>query len=184
MDDITSRSAGGSLDRARVHSDPTAPPQLSRSLIFVLAAACGVSVATIYFPQAITPLIATGLGATPEAAAGVVTAAQLGYGAGVFLLVPLGDRLPQRVLVATLLSLTAVNLLIASSAQSLSVLVAASALAGLTTVVPQILLPMAAGLVSPKRRGEVTGTLLAGLLAGILLARTFGGTLGEYFGWR
>jgi len=52
---------------------------------------------------------------------------------------------------------------------------------GITTVVPQILLPMTAGLVPDQRRGAVTGTLLSGLLGGILLARTFSGALGD--GW-
>jgi predicted MFS family arabinose efflux permease len=184
MNEAISRAPSGPAGRDRVGPAAMTPSHLSQGRILVLALACGVSVATIYFPQAITPLIATGLEATPDAAAGVVTAAQLGYAAGLFLLVPLGDRLPHRPLVATLLLLTALALLAASRAPALPVLVGASALAGFTTVVPQILLPMAAGLASPDRRGAVTGTLLAGLLGGILLARTFGGTLGEHFGWR
>jgi predicted MFS family arabinose efflux permease len=182
MDQEVSRETGGPA--ARDWAPPAAPPGLSRGMILILAVACGVSVATIYFPQAITPLIATGLGVTAEAAAGVVTAAQLGYAAGLFLLVPLGDRLPHRSLVGTLLLLTAFALMAASLAPSLPVLIGASALVGFTTVVPQILLPLAAGLVAANRRGAVTGTILAGLLGGILLARTFGGTLGEHFGWR
>jgi predicted MFS family arabinose efflux permease len=184
MDQEVSRETDGSAARDRAPSVLKPPSDLSQGMILVLAVASGVSVATIYFPQAITPLIAAGLGVTAEAAAGVVTAAQLGYAAGLFLLVPLGDRLPQRSLVPTLLLLTAFALMAASLAPSLPVLVGASALAGFTTVVPQILLPMAAGLVAASRRGEVTGTILAGLLGGILLARTFGGTLGEHFGWR
>jgi predicted MFS family arabinose efflux permease len=55
---------------------------------------------------------------------------------------------------------------------------------GITTVVPQILLPMSAGLVPEQRRGAVTGTLLSGLLGGILLARTFSGAVGGWLGWR
>ena len=184
MDQEVSRETDGSAARDRAPAVVKPPSDLSQGMILVLAAASGVSVATIYFPQAITPLIAAGLGVTAEAAAGVVTAAQLGYAAGLFLLVPLGDRLRHRSLVPTLLLLTAFALMAASLAPSLPVLIGASALAGFTTVVPQILLPMAAGLVAANRRGEVTGTILAGLLGGILLARTFGGTLGEHFGWR
>jgi predicted MFS family arabinose efflux permease len=160
------------------------PPHLSRSTILILAIACGAGVATIYFPQAITLLIASNLGVAPPSAATVVTSAQLGYASGIFLLVPLGDRLPHRPLIATLLTLTAIALLVASQAPTLPVLIGASALAGFTTVVPQILLPMAAGLVGAERRGSVTATLLTGLLAGILLARTFGGVVGEHLGWR
>jgi predicted MFS family arabinose efflux permease len=153
-------------------------------VIPVLALACGVSVANIYFPQAISPLIATGLHVPPHSATLVVTAAQLGYAAGIFLLVPLGDRLPHRPLVVTLLTLTGLGLLAASAAPGLTVLVAASAVVGVTTVVPQILIPMAAGLAAEGRRGTVVGTMLSGLIGGILLARTFGGIVGEWLGWR
>lgn len=65
-----------------------------RWVIFILALTCGVAVGNIYFPQAVSPLVADGLGVSPDSAALVVTAAQFGYAAGNFLLVPLGDRLP------------------------------------------------------------------------------------------
>ncbi|GAA0389074.1 MFS transporter [Microbispora corallina] len=155
-----------------------------RRTILFLAVACAVSVANVYFPQAISPLIASGLRVPPDEAALVVTAIQIGYAAGIFLLVPLGDRLPHRPLIVTLLALTGLGLLAASAAPTLPVLVAASAAVGVTTVVPQVIIPMAAGLVPPERRGAVTGTLLSGLIAGILLARTFSGTVGQWLGWR
>ncbi|MFF9584585.1 MFS transporter [Streptomyces achromogenes] len=161
-----------------------APPTPPRRVILALALACGVSVATVYFPQAISALIAADLNVPAGEAALVVTAAQFGYAGGIFLLVPLGDRLPHRRLITTLLALTAAGLLLAGAAPNLPVLVAASAATGVTTVVPQIIIPMAAGLVPAERRGAVTGTLLSGLIGGILLARTFGGTLGEWLGWR
>ncbi|MDX6352852.1 MAG: hypothetical protein QOF84_7642 [Streptomyces sp.] len=165
-------------------SDQTAPPCLSRWVIFVLSLACGVGVANIYFPQAISSLIADSLHVSTDSAALVVTAAQLGYAAGIFLLVPLGDRVPHRRLIVTLLIITSLGLIAACSAPSLPVLIGASAAIGVTTVVPQIIIPMAAGLVPADRRGAVTGTLLSGLIGGILLARTFSGTLGEWLGWR
>ncbi|WP_344658266.1 MFS transporter [Catenulispora subtropica] len=149
-----------------------------------MSVACGVAVANIYFPQAISPLIADGLGVGRASAALVTTCSQLGYAAGIFLLVPLGDRLRHRRLITTLLLLTAGGLVVAGTATALPLLAVASALIGLTTVVPQILIPMAAGLAAPERRGEVTGTLLSGLIGGILLARTFSGVLGEWLGWR
>lgn len=145
---------------------------------------CGVAVGNLYFPQAISPLIATGLGVPPGTAALVVTAAQFGYAAGIFLLVPLGDRLPHRPLVVTLLGVTGAGLLAAGAAPALGPLLAAGLLVGVTTVVAQVIVPMAAGLVAEDRRGAVVGTLLSGSIGGILLARTFGGTLGEWLGWR
>ncbi|GAA2052519.1 MFS transporter [Catenulispora yoronensis] len=157
---------------------------LTRPLLFLLSLACGVAVANIYFPQAISPLIASGLGVGKSSAALVTTCSQVGYAAGIFLLVPLGDRLRHRRLVPTLLLLTAGALALAGAATALPLLAAASVLIGLTTVVPQILIPMAAGLAEPERRGEVTGTLLSGLIGGILLARTFSGVLGAWLGWR
>jgi predicted MFS family arabinose efflux permease len=148
-------------------------PQASVSL---LALACGVSVANVYFPQAISPLIANGLHAGRGVATLVATSAQLGYAVGLFLLVPLGDRITNRRLVTILLGLTAAGLAAAGLAPNLGVLLVAGTCVGATTVVSQILLPMAAGLVPEERRGAVTGTLLSGLLAGILLARTFSAT--------
>ncbi|MEZ0107979.1 putative MFS family arabinose efflux permease [Catenulispora sp. EB89] len=169
---------------ALVVPTPALKPVLSRPLTLLLSIACGVAVANIYFPQAISPLIATGLKTTKSSAALVTTCAQFGYAAGIFLLVPLGDRLRHRRLVTTLLVLTAVGLVLAGAADTLPMLAVASTLIGATTVVPQILIPMAAGLAEPERRGEVTGTLLSGLIGGILLARTFSGTLGQWLGWR
>ncbi|MFE3499546.1 MFS transporter [Kitasatospora sp. NPDC059146] len=150
----------------------------------VMALACGVSVANVYFPQALAPLVADGFGIAPGAAAGVATVTQLGYAAGIFLLVPLGDRLPRRPLISVLLAVTGCALLAAGLAPSSGLLLAAGAVVGLATVVPQLLLPLAAGLVAPDRRGAVIGTLQGGLIGGILLARTFGGVLGDHLGWR
>jgi predicted MFS family arabinose efflux permease len=160
------------------------PPVLGKRLILVLALACGVGVANIYFPQAISPLIARGLHVSSGSATDVVTAAQLGYAVGIFMLVPLGDRLPHRRLLAVLLGITGLGLLAAATAPSLPVLVAASVVVGAATIVPQIIIPMAAGMVADDRRGAVTGTLLSGLIGGILLARAFGGFLGQWLGWR
>ncbi|AEY92583.1 major facilitator superfamily permease [Streptomyces hygroscopicus subsp. jinggangensis 5008] len=168
-----------------VTSAPSATAtRLPGRLLALLSLTCGVSVANIYFPQALTPLIADDFSISSGSAAFVVTAGQFGYAAGIFLLVPLGDRLPWRRLLAVLLSLTGAGLLIAGTATTPLVLTVASVLVGTTTVVPQIIIPLAAGLVAEHRRGAVTGILLSGLTLGILLARAFGGGLGGWLGWR
>jgi predicted MFS family arabinose efflux permease len=164
--------------------DSAASPVAGPRLILLLALACGVGVANIYFPQAVTPLVARGLRVSPGSAAGVVTATQFGYALGIFLLVPLGDRLVHRGLLAVLSAITGLGLLVAGSAPALPALAAGSLVVGAATVVPQIIIPMAAGMVAPQRRGAVTGTLLSGLIGGILLARAFGGFAGEWLGWR
>ncbi|NUT26399.1 MAG: MFS transporter [Streptomyces sp.] len=152
--------------------------------ITLLAFACGVAVGNVYFPQAIGPLVAAGLGVSPDSAATVVTATQFGYAAGIFLLVPLGDRIRPRRLLVTLLTLTGLGLLAASTAQTLLPLTAASALVGATTVIAPLAGPLAAGLVPAERSGTVSGTLLSGCLAGMLLSRAVGGALGDWMGWR
>ncbi|MFF0271686.1 MFS transporter [Kribbella sp. NPDC004536] len=157
---------------------------MRRSLLVLLATACGAAVANVYFPQAITPLIARGLAVGTATAALVPTATQFGYAAGIALLVPLGDRLVHRRFVAALLTVTTLALIVAGVAPSLPVLLGAAVVVGMATVVPQVLLPFAATLVAPDRRGAVTGLLLSGLLSGILLARAFGGLLGDWLGWR
>ncbi|MEV5573393.1 MFS transporter [Spirillospora sp. NPDC052269] len=155
-----------------------------RGVILLLALTCGVAVGNVYFPQAISPSVASGLGVSPDEAALVVTATQFGYAAGIFLLVPLGDRVPHRRLVVTLLALTGLGLLAAGTAPGVTPLAAASVGVGAATVVAPILGPMAAGLVGPDRRGTVSGILLGGSIGGMLLSRTLGGFAGESLGWR
>lgn len=153
-------------------------------MVLLLAVACGVAVGNIYFPQAVSPLVASGLDVSGDTAAFVVTAAQFGYALGIFFLVPLGDRVPHRTLISTLFALSGAGLLAASAAPALPPLLGASVLVGVTTVVAPVVAPMAAGLVPAERRGAVTGTLLSGSIGGMLLSRAFGGALGEWLGWR
>ncbi|MDX3457472.1 MFS transporter [Streptomyces sp. ME02-8801-2C] len=153
-------------------------------MTLLLAVTSAVAVGNIYFPQAIIPLVAAGLHTSPDAASLAVTATQVGYTAGMFLLVPLGDRLPSRSFLVVLLALTGLGLLTAGCAPTLPLLIAASALTGLTTVAAQVVGPLAAGLVPADRRGAVIGTLLSGSIGGMLLARAFSGSLGEWLGWR
>jgi predicted MFS family arabinose efflux permease len=167
-----------------VPSGTARPGAIGRRLLFLLSLTCGVAVGNIYFPQAVSPLVASGLHVAPESAALVVTAAQSGYAAGNLLLVPLGDRFPHRPLIVVMLGVTGAGLLAAAAAPGLAWLIAASALVGVTTVIAQVIAPMAAGLVPDGRRGAVMGTLLAGSIGGILLARSFGGLIGEWLGWR
>ncbi|MFE5125291.1 MFS transporter [Streptomyces sp. NPDC056669] len=157
---------------------------MSRRMVLLLAVTCAVAVGNIYFPQSIGPLVADGLRVSDDSAALAVTATQVGYTAGIVLLVPLGDRIPHRSFLVVLLALSGLALLAAGCAPALPPLVAAGALVGLTTVAAQIVGPLAAGLVAADRRGAVIGTLLSGSTGGMLLARTFSGTLGEWLGWR
>ncbi|MFC4110062.1 MFS transporter [Micromonospora zhanjiangensis] len=157
---------------------------MNRQLLTLLTLTCGIAVGNVYFPQAVSPLIAADLRVPPDTATLVVTAVQFGYTAGIFLLVPLGDRFPPRRLVVSLLGVTAAGLLAAGVAPTLPALVGANALVGAVTVVAPVIGPVAAGLVAAERRGLVSGMLLSGSTGGMLLSRTAAGTLGEWWGWR
>ncbi|MEP7023966.1 MAG: MFS transporter [Actinomycetota bacterium] len=159
-------------------------PAPSPRPIYVMALACGVGVANLYFPQAITPLLSAAFHVSDGVAAFVATLAQLGYAAGVFLLVPLGDRLPRRPLITVLFVVVAAGLFLAGTTGSLLTLFIFSAVVGVTTVVPQILIPMAADLAGTRRAGGAVGIVQGGLLGGVLLSRAFGGVLGQWLGWR
>lgn len=157
---------------------------MTRGMLWLLAVACGAAVGNVYFPQAVTPLVAEGLRMAPDQAALVVTAVQIGYASGIFLLVPLGDRVPYRPLIATLFAVTGLGLATAGLAPSFGPLFAAGVAVGVTTVIAPIVGPMVAGMVAPDRRGAASGTMLAGSIGGMLLARTFSGVLGEWLDWR
>jgi predicted MFS family arabinose efflux permease len=157
---------------------------LTRPLTALLAVTCGATVANVYMPQAISPDIASGLGVPDAVAASVVSVTQLGYAVGIFFLVPLGDRIQYRGLITILLGVTGAALFVAGLAPIAPVLVGAAAVVGVATCVPQVIVPMAAGLADDDRRSAVVGALMSGLMAGILLARTFSGLLGGWLGWR
>ncbi|MEU0879288.1 MFS transporter [Lentzea sp. NPDC005914] len=157
---------------------------MTRGMLWLLAVACGVAVGNVYFPQAVTPLVAEGLRLPPDRAALVVTAAQIGYACGIFLLVPLGDRVPYRPLITTLFTVTGSGLAVAGFAPSFGPLFAAGVAVGVATVIAPIIGPMVAGMVAPERRGAASGTMLAGSIGGMLLARTFSGAVGEWLDWR
>ncbi|MFI6644697.1 MFS transporter [Streptomyces sp. NPDC050504] len=178
------RDTDTGTSNARTGNARTGNAPIGRGTVLLLALACGVAVGNVYFPQAVAPLVASGLGVPEGTAALVVTAVQCGYALGIFLLVPLGDRLPHRPLMVALLCAAGLALLAAGAAPGLVPLAAASVAVGAATVVAPVLGPLAAGLVPRERRGQVSGTLLSGCIAGMLLSRTAGGALGEWLGWR
>ncbi len=162
----------------------SAAPPLSRALILLMAIATGLTVASNYYAQPLLHTIAAQLGLSTGSAGTIVITAQLSYGAGLFLLVPLGDLLEQRRLIVSMTLLSATGLLISAFAHSLPLLLLGTALTGLFSVVAQVLVPMAASLARPEHRGRVVGTLMSGLLLGILLARTAAGLASSLADWR
>ena len=154
------------------------------SLLLLLAIIAGVSVASIYYNQ---PLLADFRQSFPTGAAwiGAVPAAtQLGYASGMLLLAPLGDRFDRRRLILLQIAGVCVALFAAATAPTLAVLIGASLAIGVLSTIAQQAVPFAAELAPPEARGHAVGTVMSGLLIGILLARTAAGFIGQYFGWR
>lgn len=161
-----------------------ATTHLSRALILLMATATGLAVASNYYAQPLLHSIAQHLGLTTATAGSIVIAAQLSYGAGLLLLAPLGDLFEQRRLIVSMIAISTVGLLISAFAPNLVWLLIGTTLTGLFSVVAQVLVPMAAGLSDPAERGRVVGTLMSGLLLGILLARTAAGFMATLGDWR
>jgi predicted MFS family arabinose efflux permease len=152
--------------------------------VLLLAVSCGLTVANVYYAQPLLAEVSAAFQIGGMLTGALITVTQIGYAAGMLLLVPLGDRLERRRLVAVLLSITAVALVAAGVAPTFPVLLAASLISGATSVVAQILLPFAADLAPDQARGRIVGRVMSGLLFGILLSRTAGSLLAEATSWR
>ena len=157
---------------------------LSPALIILMAVATGLAVASNYYPQPLLETIARAFNLSVNQAGFIVTVAQLGYACGLMFIVPLGDMFERRGLIVLMTLLSAAGLLITAMAPTLTIMLVGTALTGLFSVVAQILVPLAATLAEPERRGKVVGLIMSGLLLGILLARTVAGALASLGGWR
>ncbi|MGH9098432.1 MAG: MFS transporter, partial [Acidimicrobiales bacterium] len=160
------------------------PEVMTSGMVLLFAAACGIAVANLYYAQPLLPAIAGSFHVAPGTTTLIVTGAQVGYGLGLALLVPLGDMLVRRRLVPGILVVSAAALFVAALAPNIIVLIAAAGVAGLCSVSAQILVPFGAHLAGDTNRGQVVGTIMSGLLIGVLLARTFSGLIAQAAGWR
>jgi len=163
---------------------PARPPGMSRGLVVLFAIATGQAVASNYLAQPLLHTISHELHVSSGVAGLIVTTAQVGYAAGLILLLPLGDLFERRRLITTLAVITAAGLAAAALAPSVGFFMAAAGVVGLTSVMAQILVPFAATLSPDAERGRVLGTVMSGLLLGILLARTVSGLVAQAAGWR
>jgi predicted MFS family arabinose efflux permease len=162
---------------------PSTSPTASKALILLLGLAVGVIVANLYYAQPLVALIASALGLDPAAAGLIVTLTQVGYGLGVLFIVPLGDLIENRKLILTLMVTAVFALLgLALSSQIVPYFLAALAV-GIAACSVQIIVPYAAHLTPEATRGRVVGSLMSGLMLGIMLSRPIASLLTDLISW-
>jgi predicted MFS family arabinose efflux permease len=170
--------------RPPLADSPTPPAAASRGKIVMMAIIAGAVITNIYCTQPILPLIRAGLGVDLSSVDLVAAAALLGFSSGLALLLPLGDRFDRRKLVLAQIALAFVFGVAAAVAPSLWTLIAASFGLGIVSCVPQQLVPFAAVMSLPSERGRNVGTVVSGIMVGILVGRTIAGVVGAAYGWR
>ncbi|MCQ9423794.1 MFS transporter [Pseudomonas sp. LJDD11] len=177
-------SCSSHCEQATAPSVINEPLQLSRSLSLILSITCALAVANVYFAQPLLDSMAQSLNVAPGSIGIVVTATQIGYAAGLLLIVPLGDLLDRKALIITQMLFSVAALLAVGMAGQWSVLLGAMVLVGLMAVVVQVLVACAASLAIPVQRGQAVGTVTGAIVLGILLARFASGLIADLAGWR
>jgi predicted MFS family arabinose efflux permease len=164
-----------------------APPKgagMTGALILLLATGAGLSVASLYYSQPMLGVMGADLGASDQAMGLVPTLTMLGYAAGILLTAPLGDRHDRRALILIKVALLVLALVAAAVSPSVGPLLVASLAMGVAATLAQDIVPAAATLAPDAHRGRVVGTVMTGLLLGILLSRVVSGFTAEHLGWR
>ncbi len=157
---------------------------LTQTMTLLFAITCGLAVANVYFAQPLLNAMASSLAVSPGAIGIVVTATQLGYAAGLLLIVPLGDLLNRKALILGQLLVSALALALVGMAEQWAALLGSLVVVGLMAVVVQVLVGYTAALARPEQRGRAIGRVTSGIVLGILLARLASGVIADLAGWR
>lgn len=157
---------------------------LDSRLLTIMAVAAGLGVANIYYNQPLLADMARSFQVSAERIGWVAMLTQGGFAAGMLFVAPLGDAMDRRIMVVTMCVVAAVALLAVGLSPNILVIALASFLVGLGSIIPQLLVPFAVYLSRKEEQGRAVGTVMSGLLIGILLARTFSGYIGQHLGWR
>ncbi|KEQ27354.1 MFS transporter [Paenibacillus tyrfis] len=152
-------------------------------LTILLATACGIIVANLYYAQPLIGLISSSIGLSESSAGFIVTLTQIGYVVGLLFIVPLGDIVENRRLIVVSLLLTAIALAVAALAKQPLLFLGAALFIGLGSVATQVLVPFASYLATETTRGRIVGNIMSGLLLGIMLSRPLSSLVADFFGW-
>jgi MFS family permease len=158
--------------------------RLTPVMLLVFAVTCGMSVANIYYAQPLLDSIAATFAISPASIGMVVTLTQAGYAFGLVFIVPLGDLVDPRKLIIAQTSLSAIALIVVSTAHHAGILFGGMIAVGLLAVVVQVLVAFTATLAVPSERGRAVGFVTSGVVIGILAARFVSGMIADFGGWR
>ncbi|NOW88006.1 putative MFS family arabinose efflux permease [Clostridium beijerinckii] len=159
-------------------------PILTKLLILVMSIACGLTVANLYYIQPLLGDIAKTFHVDQLSIGFAAMLTQIGYAIGMIFILPLGDIKEKRNLIVIMLLFSVISLMSMFFSSNIYILTISSFAVGFTSIIPQLIIPLAAQLSNPQQRGQTIGTIMSGLLIGILLSRTVSGILGSYLGWR
>jgi predicted MFS family arabinose efflux permease len=157
---------------------------ISTALTLLLATACGMLAANLYYAQPLAGPIGAALGLSREATGLIVTLTQIGYGLGLLFIVPLADIMENRRLLVVCIGLSCLALIAAAASQSYTTFLASSLAIGVASVAAQIIVPYASYMAPDATRGRVVGNVMSGLLVGIMLARPVASFITEVASWR
>jgi predicted MFS family arabinose efflux permease len=157
---------------------------LPTPLVLLLATGAGLGVASLYYSQPMLGVLGADIGASAREVGWIPTLTQLGYALGILFLAPLGDRIDRRRMILAKAAALTLALLLAAASPSIGMLLAASLAIGITATMAQDIVPAAAALAPEAHRGKVVGSVMTGLLLGILLSRVVSGIVAEHFSWR
>ena len=167
-----------------MEQESNADQPLSSFVLYLMSVSAGLVAANIYYSQPLLNEISTEFDVSESQASGVALATQLGYAAGLLLIIPLGDKIANHRILRFDFLVMICSLVTVAMSGSLWLLIAASFLVGMTSSIPQLFVPMAARLANDKTRGRAIGIVMSGLLIGVLGSRVLSGSIGELFGWR
>lgn len=158
--------------------------KLTMPLVILLTVASGLAIGNLYWAQPLLVQIAGDLGVAVADSGQLITATQVGYALGILLIVPLGDICPRRKLICIVMLLVSASLLACALSPNFNLLAFALSGMGITTVAGQIIVPLARDLAQPQQQGQAVGIVTAGIMLGILIARTVSGLVADVLGWR